>query len=259
MLEGLIVSFGVFILLGLVSYIGALYTVKKDSYAALLGIYILFLTLAQFFAAKSQTLFDFGIFQIVAPAGVLVFPFTLQLTDMVNEKFGRKAVYEMIWIALVTQIVLVISLVLAIMLPLPEDTFLQNDPLASFAIVPAVTLASWISFFISERFDAWVYDRLKKFIEQKTDSNEWWKYLWIRNVFSDVLSLGIDSILFIPLAFLILPNFQAIFDPSASSLILPKEVIFTLIGGQIAMKWILGIIDTPFMYLTRWIYEKEKN
>ncbi|NHJ01113.1 MAG: VUT family protein [Candidatus Heimdallarchaeota archaeon] len=259
MFEGLIVSFGIFFLLGGVSYIGAWYTVKKDSYHMLLGIYILFLTIAQFFAAKSQTWFDFGLFQVVAPAGVLVFPFTLQITDMVNEKFGRKAVYEMIWIALITQIILVISLAFAIVLPMPENTYLPYDPLLSFAIVPAITLASWISFFVSERFDAWIYDNLKKYFEIKTESRDWWKFLWVRNVFSDILSLGIDSFLFIPLAFFILPSIQAIFDSSASILVLPIDVIVTLIVGQIIMKWILGIIDTPFMYLTRWIYEKEKR
>ena len=45
---------------------------------------------------------------LIAPVGVIVFPFTLQITDMVNEKFGRKAVYDMIWIALVCQVIMVI-------------------------------------------------------------------------------------------------------------------------------------------------------
>ena len=60
MLEGLIVSFGIFIILGLVTFVGAWYTAKSDSPRALLGIYILFLTLAQFFAAKIA-IFDLGL------------------------------------------------------------------------------------------------------------------------------------------------------------------------------------------------------
>ena len=60
MYEGLIVSFGVFIVLGLVTYVGAWYTAKSNSPRALIGIYILFLTLAQFFAAKIA-MFDMGL------------------------------------------------------------------------------------------------------------------------------------------------------------------------------------------------------
>ncbi|MFX0093592.1 MAG: VUT family protein, partial [Candidatus Hodarchaeota archaeon] len=63
---------------------------------------------------------------------------------------------------------------------------------------------------------------------------------WIRNIISDILSLGIDSLIFIPLAFLGE---------------VPPEIILEMIFGQLVTKWILGIVDTPFMYLTRWIYD----
>ncbi len=263
MLEGLIVSIGVFIILGFVTYIGAWYTAKSDSPRALTGVYILFLTLAQFFAVKiaefdlglknipfiGSLLTDLEIIPIFAPVGVIVFPFTLQVTDMVNERFGRKAVYEMIWIALISQVIMVILLILAGFLPAAGD-----DPLVPFTIVPAITLASWISFFISERFDAWIYDKIRLWIQARTNIGEWWKFLWIRNVLSDILSLGLDSILFIPLAFLIFPSIQKMFDSSIE--VISIDFMFTLIVGQLITKWFLGLIDTPYMYLTRWIYEK---
>ena len=266
-METLIVSIGVFITLGIFTYITAKHTALSDSYHGLLASYILFLTLAQFFAAKIAffdlsfipflkeltSLFGIDILILIAPVGVIVFPFTLQITDMVNEKFGRKAVYNMIWIAFVCQLIMVIFLVFASYLPRAFDP----DPLAAFILVPAITLASWISFLVSERFDAWIYDKLREWIHSKTeDSGDWWKYLWIRNVFSDILSLGLDTILFIPLAFLIIPSVQGIFDPTALILVTPVDVILSLIIGQLIMKWFLGVIDTPFMYLTRWVYNR---
>lgn len=259
MYEGLIVSFSIFILLGIVSYIGALYSAKKNSPLALISIYILFLALAQFFAAKTHTIFDFGIFSVVAPAGVIVFPFTFQLTDMVNEKFGKKAVYEMIWIAFVSQVIMIFLLILAIYVPLDDFWTIIHpndpDPLIAFAIVPAITLASWISFLISERFDAWIYDKIKKWISDKTQGGkEWWKYLWIRNVFSDIISLGLDTILFIPLAFYIFPSIQNLLG--ATEYVMDTIELIEIIFGQLFMKWLLGLIDTPYMYLTRWVYDK---
>ncbi|MFW9856137.1 MAG: queuosine precursor transporter [Candidatus Thorarchaeota archaeon] len=248
MLEGLIVSIGVFFLIGLITLAGARYTVYIDSPRALIGAYILFLTLAQFFAAKIAS-FDFGFIAVVAPVGVIVFPFTLQITDMVNERFGRRKVYEMIWIALASQICMVVLLLLATMLPM---AFPDPDPLASFAIVPSITMASWIAFLVSERFDAWIYDLIRGWIDSQA---EWYKYLWIRNVVSDILSLALDSMIFVPLAFNLLPNALGAIDPAALNLVTPWDVIMTLIIGQIIAKWFLGLIDTPFMYLTRWIYE----
>ncbi|WP_455139379.1 queuosine precursor transporter [Candidatus Hodarchaeum mangrovi] len=261
MLEGLIITFVVFIVLGVVSIIGAWHTAKFNSANSLIGIYILFLTLAQFFAAKSQSVFDFGLFSLVAPAGVIVFPFTLQVTDMVNEKFGRKTVYQMIWIALVSQVIMVVLLLTSQILPLAESWGNDPDPLMAFAVVPAITIASWISFLISERFDAWIYDQFRKWIRLKNQNSEenWYKYLWIRNVFSDILSLSLDSIIFVPLAFGLLPMVLNGILQSLSLVtgpILPFNVIITLIFGQLITKWILGVIDTPFMYLTRWIYNK---
>ena len=268
-METLIVSIGVFITLGLFTYITAKYTASTNSYNGLLASYILFLTLAQFFAVKVAnfdlsfipflgeilSLFNISSPTFLAPVGVIVFPFTLQITDMVNEKFGRKPVYNMIWIAFVCQVLMVIFIIFASYLPFVSFSPDEKDPLAAFVIVPSITFASWISFLISERFDAYIYDKLRSWIEEKKgQANEWWKYLWIRNVFSDVLSLGLDSLIFIPLAFLIFPTIQSLFDPS----IIPSTLDFvvSLIVGQLAIKWFLGIIDTPFMYLTRWIYEK---
>jgi uncharacterized integral membrane protein (TIGR00697 family) len=252
-LETLIISIGIFLTLGIFTYIVAKYTAVTNSYHGLLASYILFLTLAQFFAAKIAIFnLDFIFLgEFLAPVGVIVFPFTLQITDMVNEKFGRRAVYQMIWIALVSQVMMVIFLIFASYLPVAFDP----DPFAAFAIVPAITLASWISFFISERFDAWIYDTLREWIRVKTqDDSKWWKYLWIRNVFSDILSLGLDSLIFVPLAFLIFPLLQGFFDPAVEPSAI--ELVVDLIIGQIAIKWFLGVIDTPFMYLTRWIYDR---
>jgi len=268
-LQTLIVSIGVFITLGFFTYIAAKHTAITDSYNGLLASYILFLTLAQFFAVKIAT-FDLSFVPFLgeilsligisdpvflAPVGVIVFPFTLQITDMVNEKFGRKAVYNMIWIAFICQVIMVIFVVFASYLPYVSFVPNDKDPLAAFAIVPAITLASWISFLISERFDAYIYDKLRSWIHSKSETvNDWWKYLWIRNVFSDILSLGLDTIIFIPLAFFILPSIQAVFDPNVTPTAL--DIVVQLIAGQLAIKWFLGIIDTPFMYLTRWIYDR---
>jgi uncharacterized PurR-regulated membrane protein YhhQ (DUF165 family) len=65
--------------------------------------------------------------------------------------------------------------------------------------------------------------------------------LWLRNVFSDIPTLALDSIIFVSIAF---------------GGLLP---IWQIIWGQILTKWFFGVIDTPFMYLSRGIISGRIN
>jgi len=63
-------------------------------------------------------------------------------------------------------------------------------------------------------------------------------------VFSDIPTLALDSVLFISIAF------GGVFD---------LDVILIMIWGQLLTKWFFGIIDTPFMYLSRGIINGKIN
>ena len=76
---------------------GAWYARKYNRSDGLIAIYVLFTTLSQIMASKIAN-FDFGFFQVQAPAAVLVFAVTFLITDIVNEKFGRREVHRMIFL-----------------------------------------------------------------------------------------------------------------------------------------------------------------
>jgi len=84
--------------------------------------------------------------------------------------------------------------------------------------------------------DAILFAKLKKWTKNRN--------LWIRNVFSDIPTLALDSILFVSIAF---------------GGILPLDVVLSIIWGQLLTKWFFGIIDTPFMYLSRYIINGKIN
>ncbi|MFX1586500.1 MAG: VUT family protein, partial [Promethearchaeota archaeon] len=68
-------------------------TQQKEDVA--IAFYVLYITISQIIAAKIGD-FSIGTFLITAPVAVLIFPFTFQITDMVNENFGRKKTHRMI-------------------------------------------------------------------------------------------------------------------------------------------------------------------
>jgi len=206
-----------------------------------IAFYILFITMSQIIAVKIGD-FSIGNLQITAPVAVLIFPFTFQITDMVNENFGRRRTHRMIFIAFITQILMSIFIWFSIEIngapfwgfdwesnPTEAQAFWINF----FGSTIRITGASWISFLITENLDAILFAKLKKFTKNKN--------LWVRNVFSDIPTLALDSIIFVSIAF---------------GGLLP---IWPIIWGQILTKWFFGVIDTPFMYLSRAIVNGRIN
>lgn len=215
---------------------------KREDVA--IALFILFITMSQILAAKIGDFTVFG-YVITAPVAVLIFPFTFQITDMVNENFGQKATHRMIFIAFITQILMAIFIWFSIEVPAAsfwgydwgsDPAGAQQFWLNFFGSTIRITIASWISFIITENLDAILFAKLKKWTKNKN--------LWIRNVFSDIPTLALDSILFVSIAF---------------GGVLPVEVVLSIIWGQMLTKWFFGIIDTPFMYLSRYIINGKIN
>lgn len=206
-----------------------------------IAFYILFITMSQILAAKIGD-FSIGNYQITAPVAVLIFPFTFQITDMVNENFGRKRTHRMIFLAFLTQIIMAVFIWFSIVIPgasfwgfdwesnpAEAQSFWANFLGSTIRI----TAASWIAFLITENLDALIYAKFKKFTKGKN--------LWLRNVFSDIPTLALDSVIFVSIAF---------------GGLLP---IWPIMWGQILTKWFFGVIDTPFMYLSRGIITEKIN
>jgi len=213
-------------------------TQQKEDVA--IAFYILYITISQIIAAKLGD-FSIGALQITAPVAVLIFPFTFQITDMVNENFGQKRTHRMIFIAFITQVLM--SIFIWFSIEIIPASFWGGDPtttqqywLSFFGSTLRITAASWIAFIITENLDAVLFAKLKKLTKGKN--------LWLRNVFSDIPTLALDSLIFISIAF--------IGD-------YPLALIGEMILGQILTKWFFGVIDTPFMYLSRGIINKKIN
>jgi uncharacterized integral membrane protein (TIGR00697 family) len=212
---------------------------KREDVA--IAFYVLFLAMSQILAVKIGD-FSIGSLTITAPVAVLIFPFTFQITDMVNENFGQKATHRMIFIAFITQIFMIIFIWFSIeVTSAPFWGFdFGSNPVeaqkfwASFlGSTLRITAASWIAFLITENLDALLFAKFKKYTKGK--------HLWIRNVFSDIPTLALDSIIFVTIAF------WGVFP------------IVSVIWGQILTKWFFGVIDTPFMYLSRGITSGKIN
>ena len=224
----------VLLIIGITSFtlLGSWYAKKFNKPDLLIGLYVTFILVAQILAVKISV-FDLGFAKFYGPTGVLVFSITYLLTDIVNEKFGRKETHKMILIAFISQVAMVFFFWLGVLFPPAPFWPMQSVWEQIFGIIPRMTVASWVAFIVSVNFDAFMFDWFKKLTKGK--------YLWTRNVLSSIPALLLDSFIFIPLAF------------AGTMPILP------LIIGQTAVKWVVGFINIPFMYLNKAILDNRNK
>jgi len=206
------------------SLLGSWYARRYGRSDLLVVLYVTFILVAQVLAVKIVE-FDLGFRTFVGPGGILVFSVTFLLTDIVNEKFGRAETQRMIFLGFVSQVAMVLFFWIGVKMPAAPFWDLQESWGRIFGLVPRITLASWAAFLVSENADAYIFAWFKKLTKGR--------HLWARNVFSSLPALALDSLVFVPLAF-------------AGTMPLAP-----LIVGQVAIKWLTGVIDIPFMYLNR--------
>lgn len=227
----LLIIFLLIILITLFSLFGAWYAKRYNKADALITLYVAFVLISNIIAYKIAE-FNLGFAKFHATAGVLVFAVTFLLTDVVNEKFGRKETHKMIFLTFITQVAVTVFILLSIYLtPAP---FWQDQEIFTkiLGFAPRIMVASWVAFLISENFDAYVYAIFKTFTKGK--------HLWTRNVFSSLPSMTLDTFIFVTVAFY------------------GVQPLVPLITGVLVLKWLVGIIDIPFMYLNRRIMSVKK-
>ncbi len=174
--------------------------------------------MANIFANK---IVQFGSYTV--PAGVIVFSMTFFITDLISEKWGKKAAQKAVWSGFFSSLVLVVSVyIVTNWQPAPYAVEFSKIFSQALALTPRITIAGFIAYLISQHHDIWAFHFWKK----KTKG----KHLWLRNNASTIVSQLLDSVIFTFLAF------YGVFP------------VWPLILGTWIVKIIIALMDTPFIY-----------
>jgi uncharacterized integral membrane protein (TIGR00697 family) len=161
-------------------------------------------------------------------AGILFFPLSYVIGDVLTEVYGYARARRVIWAG--TAAVLFMALMSWIVVALPPAPGWTNQGAyeAVFGQVPRIVLASVCAFWAGEFVNAYVMARMKIWTGGR--------HLWSRTIGSTVVGQGVDSLIFYPLAFLGAPGWT-------SGLVV--VVLFT----QWALKVGWEVLLTPVTYL----------
>jgi len=180
-----------------------------------------------------QVIKTIELFGLVATLGNILYASIFLATDLLSEIYGKKDARRGVWLGFYALIFMTISMQLALQFS-PHSSDFSHDALKTiFGFIPRVTIASIIAYLVSQNHDVWAFH----FWKNKTHG----KFLWLRNNISTWVSQAIDSILFVFIAF------YGVFE---FSIIL--QILFT----TYIIKLIVAILDTPIIYLGRWVIKK---
>ncbi len=127
-------------------------------------------------------------------AGLLFFPVSYVIGDVLTEVYGYAAARRCIWAGFGALVFMAfMSWVVVAMPPAPEWGN-QAAYEAVFGQVPRIVLASIIAFWAGEFVNAYVLAKMKVWTGGK--------WLWTRTIGSTIFGQGVDSALFYPIAFL---------------------------------------------------------
>jgi uncharacterized integral membrane protein (TIGR00697 family) len=140
-------------------------------------------------AAKPATLFGFTF-----GAGILFFPISYILGDVLTEVYGYARARRVVWAGFAAVLFMSFMSWVVVGLPPAEGWDGQAAYVSVFGQTPRIVLASVVAFWAGELANAFVMARMKV----RADG----KRLWQRTIGSTIVGQGIDSLIFYPVAFL---------------------------------------------------------
>ena len=198
---------------------------SKKIYLYLAAIFIAALVVCNLIANKFITI-DLGFKTFVISAGVLPYPITFLITDILSEIYGKKKTARIVWTGFGASL-----FVLGVLLLAQQFTAIEGSPVDDetfnkvFGNSWRVIFASMTAYLCAQLIDVRIYH----FWKEKTAG----KHLWLRNNFSTVLSQLVDTTLVVCVLFLGIRS--------------NSEILQFILDGWL-FKMLCAFIDTPLLY-----------
>ena len=204
------------------------------------GIATVFITTLLTANITAVKLADFGtiplIGEVILPAAIIIFPLGYIVGDILTEVYGFAATRRVIWMGFFANLILVIFIYLGQLLPPAVFWNGQEAYENILGFTSRLLLASFVAYLVGEFANSIILARLKVITEGR--------WLFIRTISSTIVGQGIDSALFITIAFL---N------------VLDGSDLFRMIMLQWSFKVLYEVLATPLTYAMVGFLKRKEN
>ena len=200
-------------------------------FLACTALFVTCLLAANITAAKLITVGGFTL-----TAGIVIFPISYILGDVLTEVWGYGPTRRVIWLGFACNLLMVAAIALGGALPPAPFWKGQAAWEEILGHAPRILVASFAAYLVGEFANAYVLARLKV-----ATSGRW---LWMRTIGSTVVGQGLDSLVFVLLAF-------------AGSV--PAGALAAIVASQWLVKVVYEAAATPLTYLAvAWLKARER-
>lgn len=168
----------------------------------------------------------FSIGPFAFPSGVILFPISYIFGDILTEVYGYVRSRRIIWTGVIGEILMAFFYWIVIILPPAPFWHNQEAISAILGQVPRTVVATITGYFAGEFSNSFIMAKMKVYSKGK--------YLWMRTIGSTIVGEGLDTVLFILIAF---------------GGILPGNELIKSIPAVYVFKVLFEIAATPLTYL----------
>ncbi len=166
------------------------------------------------------------IFGLVLPAGTVIFPMSYIFGDVLTEVYGYRQARKVIWLGFFCNFIVVVAIWIGQMLPPAPFWDGQRAYERILGYTPRLLIASFLAYLVGEFGNSFVLAKMK--IATKG------RWLWTRTIGSTLVGQGLDSSVFMTLAFVGT---------------IPMEALGLAILTQWLVKSAYEAVATPFTYI----------
>jgi queuosine precursor transporter len=176
------------------------------------------------------------VFGLPTSLGVILYSGIYFATDLLGERYGKREANRAVWIGFCVSVSIVLFMAISLQFRPTEVSPRANDLAVRahgaltflFGYTPRFVFGSLLAYLVSQTHDVWLFHKIKGWTGRR--------HLWLRNTLSTTVSQAIDTTIYS------LVVWWAVLD-------LPTAI--QLAGAKYLFKFVVAVLDTPFIYWAR--------
>lgn len=207
-------------------------------YLILASVFIASLVVSNLIFQKFFTWDFFGFYNFEISVGILPYPMTFLVTDIISEIYGKKRANQVVIAGIFASAFSLIIILMADAAPATTWSPINNELFHKvFGLSVIAVFASMMAYLIAQFIDIRIYH----FWKTKTKG----RHLWLRNNFSTITSQFLDtfSVLFLLCSF-------GVIDWNLFGILLLSGFLFKLL---------VAFLDTPLLYVFVYLFRSKFN
>jgi uncharacterized integral membrane protein (TIGR00697 family) len=207
-------------------------------YLVLAALFITSLVVSNLIFQKFFYWDPFGLFRFEISVGILPYPITFLITDVISEIYGKKKANQVVVVGIFASFFSMAIIYVANVVPAITSSPVNDELFTKvFGLSPLAVLASMLAYLFAQFIDIRIFHYWKRITHGR--------HLWLRNNFSTFSSQFIDTLTVL----LLLCSFG----------VLPWNIFYSLLLSGFLFKVIVAALDTPLLYLSVWLFRKKFN